>query len=163
MNDHNTDPHADAGFIAATQELWDGIDTSPAALRNMAHDLANESETTTADEAAKLLHAVADEKEASNPLELQRSGVIGELFSENEKLRAERDRLKALNAELVAAGVAQDSLIKQAAAILQGYLIPDGYGAYGAVSLLLALLDGPQQRKVADMHFAALAKAEAQS
>jgi len=77
---------------------------------------------------------------------------------------AEADaRLIAAAPDLLVAANEQLALINHAQAILSAYLVPDGMSAGEAISQLLALLDGPEQRRVAALYGAALAKAEGRS
>lgn len=54
---------------------------------------------------------------------------------------------------------AQATLIASAQAILTTYLVPDGIDAEAAIGRLLALLDGPEERRVKALRLAAIAKA----
>ena len=61
---------------------------------------------------------------------------------------AEYDRLRGRDTiELVAAGDELEQLLRLCQAIMTGYLIPDGSSAKEAMRLMIAVLDGPRQRK----------------
>jgi len=68
-------------------------------------------------------------------------------------------RLIAEAPALVEALEGSDELIVKAQAILTHYLVPQGLDAVGAVSELLELLDGPEQRVVQGKARAVLARA----
>jgi hypothetical protein len=68
-------------------------------------------------------------------------------------------RLADAAPDLLAGLVGTLGLLRRAQDILTGYLVPDGYDPDRAVTLLLELLDGPEQRAVETPARAAIAKA----
>jgi hypothetical protein len=80
--------------------------------------------------------------------------VVGQAVSEDDA------RLIAAAPDLLQVANEQLALINHAQVILAAHLSPDGMSAEEAISKLLALLDGPDQRRISAMYNAAIAKAE---
>lgn len=68
-------------------------------------------------------------------------------------------RLIAAAPELLEGGTALETLVSQMQAVIGSYLPPDGIDADDAISKLIYLLDGPEQRAAQDPLKAAIAKA----
>lgn len=86
-------------------------------------------------------------------------GYLGSMYMKSEEQNLINARLAAAAPDLLAVANEQLALINHAQAILTAHLVPDGMGADEAINQLLGLLDGPDQRRVAAMYSAALAKA----